>query len=299
MQWIRSRLLQIFRIVTCAWTWCGQHRGLVVLWPAGLLMVFSKSLDRRFHTGIEYWFILAGALTNAVAFWDLIPQVFGRNRKRPWWVNTMFFFLFLFLVAILGINICLTFGKACERPAQILMPLCLIMSMAYMAFGRRRKKGNVVLWGVLLALILSSLPMFRGMWASIDAAYKARPWWPDVRPRLYPSIYLFFVPLFYCIVDHSVARHVPQVRAFLFLDRSLLFAGTVCAISGLWFASVIAHEGSTHDMANGGIALYEAGAGAVILLLGNSWYLSIRRQQEQHEHLDATTRGPQTGDGQN
>jgi hypothetical protein len=82
--------------------------------------------------------------------------------------------------------------------------------------------------------------------------------WEWIAERTHAWLHLLFIPFMYFIVDTLLKSHIETARKGLPLDRAILIVGIACAFAGFKV----------------GNPLFEAGAVAAVLLLGNWIYVS-------------------------
>lgn len=128
----------------------------------------------------------------------------------------------------------------------------------------RRETFAVMVSLVFFLLALGMVPVLslvRDEFVPVD-----HRWWQFFEPRILPYIHLFFIPLLYLVVDGKLRATLTVANKSLRLDWALFWTGIVCVLCGLVASDLMVAIGS---------ALFESGAAAVILLLGNwVWLLT-------------------------
>jgi hypothetical protein len=242
----------------------------VLLFLSGVLIAFAGLIARWPHpTKIEHLFVFAAGFTNLTAIWDIGYKAFldGHSKIFRGWLTIEL----IFLSAILGLDIHLVL-RGCPNFLLFCALILVFVSLSYVTMSDRKDKLSFLASSLLFvaslylfpALIKLLVPIVDNLWGNVD-------WWKDVmRNRIYTTIHLFYIPAIYSIVDHRVVREDNKWEPYLFLDNTLFWVGLACMISGLLYAS----------LATGPIEpLYEAGAAAVMLFVGNAWYVKVKSRQ--------------------
>jgi hypothetical protein len=231
---------------------------------AGLIIAAAGLLARITNEpNIEHWFVFAAGLSNLVALFDLGPEIFkgGYSRSARFWLT---FELFFFSV-ILGVDVSLALGQW-DTALLIFSIFWVIFALAFMAYSETpQHQIGFLLSALCLVVSLYLMPPFFRL---------LTPDWKNpigilILKRGYAWIHLLCIPLVFLLVDWKLSKDHANWINFLFLDRSLVWAGSACAISGLLYALLDPTQGTPTP------PLFECGAAALLLLVGNSWYISI------------------------
>ncbi len=210
---------------------------------------------------IENWFVFAAGLSNLIVLFDIGPEIFQIGYSRParlWLTFELFFFS-----VILGADISLALGQW-DKALLVFSIAWVIFAIAFMGYSETpQNQIGFLLSALCLVVSLYLMPPFFRL---------LTPDWQHpiatlILSRGYAWIHLLCIPLVFLLVDSKLAKDYAKWQNFLFLDRSLVWAGFACAVSGFLYASL--------GPAPGTPPLFESGAAALLLLVGNSWYLSV------------------------
>jgi D-alanyl-lipoteichoic acid acyltransferase DltB (MBOAT superfamily) len=248
---------------------------------SGLIIACAGYIAQKTHTEIENLFVFAAGIANFYAILDLKNVAFDEKRNK---VNRILLTLELFFFsAVLGVDIQLGLGFL-DNLLLILASCFVFVSLLYVAGSDDPKEKLTFLVSVILlvmslylfpAIIKLSAPVVNNLCGKYDL------WTKVVHVRIYSWIHLFAIPLVYSIVDHRISKEDIKWKDFLFLDKTLLLVGLACMMSGFLYA-FLGMKNAVEPIK----PLYEAGAAAVILLVGNSWYVNVRKNQCKNQQSD-------------
>lgn len=232
--------------------------GLIVS-AAGLLARITN------ENNIEHWFVFAAGLSNLIVLFDLGPEIFESSYARSarlWLTFELFFFS-----TVLGVDVSVAFSEY-EDFLLAFSILWVGFALFFMAYSENpNSKVGFLLSALCLVVSLYLMPLllrrFSPEWDD--------PIWILISDRGYAWIHLLCIPFVYFIVDSKLSTKHMKWSRFLFLDRSLIWAGAACALSGLLYG-LLGPDGGTPP-------LFESGAAALLLLVGNAWYISIEEQK--------------------
>jgi hypothetical protein len=210
---------------------------------------------------IEHWFVFAAGLSNLVVLFDIGPEIFQGGYSRParFWLT---FELFFFSV-ILGVDISLALGQW-DKALLLFSIAWVIFALTFMAYSETpQNQIGFLLSALCLVVSLYLMPPFFRL---LTPDWK-HPIMSLILSRGYAWIHLLCIPFIFLLVDSRLSKDHAKWTKFLFLDRSLVWAGFVCAVSGFLYAFLEPTPGTP--------PLFESGAAALLLLVGNSWYLSV------------------------
>jgi hypothetical protein len=228
----------------------------------GLIVAFAGLLARiTAESNIEHWFVFAAGLSNLVVLFDIGPEIFqgGYSRQARLW---LIFELFFFSV-ILGADIKLTLGQW-DKALLLFSIAWVIFALLFVGYSETPHNQVGFLFSALCLVV--SLYLMPPFFKLLTPDWK-HPIVTLVLSRGYAWIHLLCIPLVFLLVDSRLAKNYTKWENFLFLDRSLAWAGVACAVSGFLYALL--------DPAIRTPPLFESGAAALLLLVGNSWYLSV------------------------
>lgn len=236
---------------------------------SGIFVAIAGLLARVTNeSNIEHWLVLAAGLSNLVVLFDLGPEL---NRGK-YSKSARIFLLFemVFFTAVLGVDIKLAFGQW-EGVLLLVTFAWVFCALLFMAISEKPDAQ--------VGFLCSALCLVVSMYLIPFAIKYYAPHWDDpfmilVSDRLYAWIHLLAIPFTYFIVDSKLSKDDSRWTNFLFLDMSLVLGGLACAVSGFLYAFFSPIPAPP--------PLFEAGAAALILLIGNSWYLSIL----EHSHAN-------------
>ena len=266
-------------LITRMESWWKDNRGYVVLAVAWVFVATAGMKAGISNCGMEEWFVFAAGISNLLALFDLGPQAFKDSHSVS--TRTWLTFELLFFSVVLGVDVKLASGDY-ETPLLIAATVLVVASTILV--GRSAKPSDhigtfasALLFSVSLFLIPPLLkwltPLVVGFVTQILPTTNSEHICSAMVSRSYAWVHLLAIPGVYLLVDSRVGKKEVAWKSFLFLDRSLLLAGVACTLSGWFFALLGSSEQDS--------PLYEAGAAAIILLVGNSWYLSIKKD---HTH---------------
>jgi hypothetical protein len=235
---------------------------LAVLIFSGIIVAGAGLFARVTHEGnIEHWLVFAAGMSNLVVIFDIGPEL--RNRGYNRFARFLLIGELIFFSSILGVDINLAFGEY-ELFRLFVTLMVIILSIVFITITDKPRAHL----GFLTSAIILPLPLYIVPYLITRLSPQSQdPLWPLFADRFYAWIHLLGIPTVYLITDSTLSRKHPKWRNFLFLDRSLFLAGSACATSGFLYALF----GSPPPPQ----PLFESGAAALILLVGNSWYLSL------------------------
>jgi len=241
----------------------GKYRFIALI-ISGIIIALAGLLARITNDpNIEHWFVFAAGLSNMIVLFEIGPEIFQQkyDRSARLWLT----FELLFFSVILGTDISLAFGHWDE----VLLFFALswvLFAMFFIALSDtpHNQIGFLVSALCLVVSLYLMPPLFRYLTPNWE-----HPFWILISNRGYAWIHLLGIPFIYLLVDSKLSKKHNKWSNFLFLDRSLALAGTACAISGVLYALFGPTEGTP--------PLFESGAAALLLLVGNAWYISIAK----------------------
>jgi phosphoglycerol transferase MdoB-like AlkP superfamily enzyme len=238
------------------------------------LLAYTTSPPR-----IEKWFVFAAGVTTVLALWDLGNVAFRAGQPKG--VRPLLTFELFFFAVVLGVDVHLIFGA--PSVVVLFVAACSIIgSVVYVATSNGSKEKQVAFLVISLLFTASWLlvPPIIGRVASFLNGWhwlaSCKLWNNVIRGRIYPGIHLLAIPFVYYWVDYHVAKKSDEWKEYLPVDKTLFWVGLACLVSGLLFA-ILDPDNTKKEIK----PLYEAGAAAVILLVGNSWYLKVKDQQDE------------------
>ena len=254
----------------------------VVLIISGLIIAGAGPYASLFSAGIEDLFVFAAGLTNLVALFYLVPETFNKSHSLS--IRSWLFFEMIFFCFVLGVDVRMAFTNLfTEEHDYILFVIAAILifsALWHLVQSENREDDlaisiSIVLFSVSIYLIPSIFrflaPLILGLFKNFPVENPERLT-AIIEHRSYAWIHLLAIPSVYYLVDSRVGKLIAKNGdkkndwvKLIFLDKSLFFAGLACMISGFIYAFL----GPT----NGENNLYEAGAAALLLLLGNSWFV--------------------------
>jgi len=269
----------IWLISLFQWVKSNMNMNIVWLVLSGLLVALSGLFARiTAQKEIENWFVFAAGVSNLVAIGDIKDVAFlGKWNKPQRIMLTLELVLFSF---VLGIDIKLGLKPIKYSDVFLLISACcvVIISLLWVAASETPQMRLPFLVSAMLlvaslylipALIVYIMPYINHLLGE----YK---WWNNVvHDRMYSYIHLFIIPFAYFTVDYYFTKTGDtETKAtwekYLPNDITFLLVGIAIMISGFSYAYL------NRDTVK---PLYEAGAAAVMLLVGNAWYVKVKSQQ--------------------
>ncbi len=217
-----------------------------------------------FDKEVEDVLVLSSAVANSLALISISWNIYRENKEdkdktKKRFLLTIETFAFS---AILGSDVQHFFNS--DQYRLIPLILALMLSVGYTTFLALSKKPNNHIGGLVTSLLFS-ISIFLVPALIEKVTIFSVP--PFIYQRVHSWVHLLLIPIIYMICDYIYVRWDSSWNKYHRLDWGLMFSGIACALAGFAIKD----------------PKFEAGAAAVIMLLGNWWFMNLNPDSQRKE----------------